>query len=146
MEVSSYLDRIGYHGPKVPGVATLLALHRAHLLNVPFENLDIPLGKRITLSIPSLYEKIVLRNRGGFCYELNGLFCWLLERLGFHVTMHSARVFDSKKPGPEFDHLVLQVQVETKWLADVGFGDLFLEQHQLRGECAPAPDRVTEFA
>jgi N-hydroxyarylamine O-acetyltransferase len=97
------------------------------MLSVPFENLDIPLGNKITLSVPSLYEKIVQRQRGGFCYELNGMFAWLLEQLGFNVTLHSARVFDGDEPGPEFDHLVLLVQLEEHWLIDVGFGDSFLE-------------------
>ncbi len=127
MEVGTYLNRIGYNGPLNQTAETLRALHRAHMLSVPFENLDIPLSNRIVLSVPSFYDKIVRRGRGGFCYELNGLFGWLLEQLGFEVSMHSARGFEDGEPGPEFDHLVLQVQLEERWLADVGFGDSFLE-------------------
>jgi N-hydroxyarylamine O-acetyltransferase len=97
------------------------------MLSVPFENLDIHLLNKIVLSVPSLYDKIVVRRRGGFCYELNGLFGWLLEQLGFNVSLHSARVFKDEDPGPEFDHLVLLVRLEESWLADVGFGDSFLE-------------------
>lgn len=131
MEVSKYLDRISFQGQIIPNLDTLRALHRAHMLNVPFENLDIPLNQKIILSIPSLYEKIVHRRRGGFCYELNGLFSWLLEQIGYQVTLHSARVFDDGEAGPEFDHMILQVHLEDKWLADVGFGELFLKPIQL---------------
>jgi len=104
------------------------------MLAVPFENLDIHLGSPITLSLPSLYDKIVRRRRGGFCYELNGLFGWLLDQLGFHGTMVSARVFQDGKPGPEFDHLVLLIETGERLLADVGFGDSFLEPLPLDAE------------
>ena len=79
MEIDAYLERIGYRGSREPTVETLKRLHRAHMLTVPFENLDIPLGRPIVLSLPLLYDKIVRRRRGGFCYELNGLFAWLLQ-------------------------------------------------------------------
>ncbi|TDI15991.1 MAG: arylamine N-acetyltransferase, partial [Acidobacteria bacterium] len=101
MEINAYLKRIGYRGSRQPTAETLRQLHRAHLLAVPFENLDIPLGHPIVLSLPSFYDKIVRRRRGGFCYELNGLFGWLLEQLGFTVVMLSARVFEGAQPGPE---------------------------------------------
>ena len=107
---------------------TLRCLHRSHLLAVPFENLDVAIGRRIVPSIESSFEKIVRRRRGGFCYELNGLFSWLLRELGFRVTLLSARVCDEgMQPGPEFDHLTLLVGLEKNVLADVGFGDSFLE-------------------
>lgn len=125
VEVKRYLSRISYGGPTLPSVQTLSQLHRAHLFHVPFENLDIHLGNRIILNVDSLYDKIVCRRRGGFCYELNGLFAWLLAELGFHVTILSARVFDGGRPGPEFDHLTLLVELKEHWLADVGFGDSF---------------------
>lgn len=131
MEVGTYLDRIGYNGPLNQTAETLRVLHRAHMLSIPFENLDIPLGNKIAISVPSFYDKIVQRGRGGFCYELNGLFGWLLEQLGFNATLHSARVFDGEKLGAEFDHIVLQVHLEQCWLADVGFGDSSLEPLRL---------------
>ena len=134
MEVDAYLQRIGFGGVREPTVETLRLLHRAHMLSVPFENLDIPLGNYIHLSLPSIYDKIVRRRRGGFCYELNGGFAWLLEQVGFRVTMCSGRVIDNGKPGPEFDHLVLLVELEERWLADVGFGDSFLEPLRLDTE------------
>jgi N-hydroxyarylamine O-acetyltransferase len=131
MEIDAYLRRIGYRGSRDPTVKTLRQLHKAHLLAVPFENLDIPLGHPIILSLPSFYDKIVGHQRGGFCYELNGLFGWLLEQLGFSVVMLSARVFDGTQPGPEFDHLVLLIEMEERLIADVGFGDSFLEPLRL---------------
>ncbi len=127
MEIDAYLERIRYQGSREPTTETLRQLHRAHMLTVPFENLDIPLGHPIVLSLSSFYDKIVGRRRGGFCYELNGLFGWLLEQIGFPVVMVSARVFDGTRPGPEFDHLVLLVEMEETLVADVGFGDSFLE-------------------
>ena len=131
MDAGAYLERIGYRGSREPGADTLRGLHRAHMLRVPFENLDIPLGHRIELSLPAFYDKIVRRRRGGFCYELNGLFAWLLTELGFEVALLSARVFAGGSPGPEFDHMTLRVALEERWLADVGFGDSFVEPLRL---------------
>jgi len=127
MDVHAYLARIGYDGPRAPTPEALSALHRAHLHAVPFENLDIPLGTPIELSPPALFDKVVTRRRGGFCYELNGLFGWLLGELGFAVELLSARVFNGREFGPEFDHMLLRVEADGPWIADVGFGDSFLE-------------------
>jgi len=131
MDIDSYLKRIGYRGSREPTAETLRRIHRAHMLAVPFENLDIHLGRPIALSLSSFYDKIVRRRRGGFCYELNGLFGWLLEQLGFTVMILSARVFYNAQAGPEFDHLVLLIDIEERLLADVGYGDLFLEPLRL---------------
>ena len=131
MDLDAYLTRIGYGGSREPTVETLRQLHRDHLLAVPFENLDVHLGHPIGLSIASFYDKIVRGRRGGFCYELNGLFAWLLEQLGFAVVMLSARVYDGSHPGSEFDHLVLLVDAGERMIADVGFGDSFLEPLRL---------------
>src|SRR5262245_6174322 len=148
MNIQAYLDRIDYHGPLDPTAETLRALHVAHLLAVPFENLNIGMGWPIVLEHDALFEKIVLRRRGGFCYELNGLFAALLSALGFEVTMLSAGV--ARAAGgfrPEFDHLTLLVPgirqggwgvgeaappiphlpSPIAWLADVGFGGSFRE-------------------
>ncbi len=134
MEVNAYLRRLEYRGSRVPNVATLRSLHRAHLLAVPFENLDIHLGRPIRLEAAALFEKIVRQRRGGFCYELNGLFALLLSALGFEVELLSARVMDEGQPGPAFDHLALLVKLEEPWLADVGFGDSFVEPLRLQDE------------
>ncbi len=127
MDVTAYLSRIDYHGPIEPTAETLRTLHEAHLLAVPFENLDIVLGRPISLDLDVVFQKIVKGRRGGYCYELNGLFSALLRELGFRVDLLSARVaMDQGGFGPEFDHMVLLVRLEERWLGDVGFGDLFL--------------------
>src|ERR1044072_486231 len=92
IDVEMYLQRIGYDGPVLPTARVLSALHRAHLVAVPFENLDIHLGRRLTLDEDALFDKVVKRRRGGFCYEVNSLFAALLRRIGFEVTLLSARV------------------------------------------------------
>jgi N-hydroxyarylamine O-acetyltransferase len=126
--VHAYLDRIGLTPPITVNVAGLRQLQYAHLLRVPFENLDIHLGRPIRLDLASFYEKIVIRRRGGFCYELNGLFACLLRSLGFRVDLLSARAANREGAfGPEFDHLALRVDLDQPYLVDVGFGDAFLE-------------------
>jgi N-hydroxyarylamine O-acetyltransferase len=137
MDVQAYLDRIGYRGPLAPTAETLRALQVAHLLSVPFENLSIHAGQPIVLDDESLFDKVVVRRRGGFCYELNGLFAVLLRALGFQVAKLSASVARADGTfGPDFDHMSLLVTLEERWLADVGFGDSFREPLRLdeRGE------------
>ena len=126
MDIPSYLERISYDGPLDVSHDTLRALHLAHLYTVPFENLDIHLGRPLSLDGAALFNKIVTRRRGGFCYELNGLFGALLRDLGFRVTMLSAEV--AREAGgfsAPFDHLTLRVDLDEPWLADVGFGNGF---------------------
>src|SRR5262249_6906854 len=105
---------------------TLRALHVAHLMTVPFENLDIPLGRAILLNDEALFAKIIEQRRGGFCYELNGLFAKLLRTLSFRVEMLSASVYNAEGiPGADFAHMALLVSLDQRWLVDVGFGDSF---------------------
>lgn len=131
-DVPSYLARIGYTGATRPTSDSLRAIHHAHLLTVPFENLDIGLGRKISLHEEAILRKVVEQRRGGFCYELNGAFAALLRALGFQTTLLSARVAkDAGGEGPEFDHLTLRVDLEEPWLADVGFGESFLEPLRL---------------
>lgn len=128
MDVDTYLRRIQYDGTRQPSAETLRSLHRQHLFTVPFENLDILLGVPVRLDLPVVYDKIVTRRRGGFCYELNGLFCELLRAMGFRVHMLSARVRRGDGGfGPDFDHMLLKVELEDPWLVDVGFGDSFVD-------------------
>ena len=139
MDIESYLQRIEYVGPINPTLETLNQIHRAHLQRVPFENLDVMRGVPIILDRERLYDKIVRNRRGGFCYELNGLFSWLLEELGFSVTLLSSS--DARKDGgfgPEYDHLTLRVDLEdgasvspVPWLVDVGWGDTFCQPLRL---------------
>lgn len=126
MDVTAYLKRINYTGSIEANRQTLEALQMAHLLAVPFENLDIHLGRLIVLDSDRLYKKVVEDRRGGFCYELNGTFAELLRALGFRVTMIAAGVMSEEGTfGPDFDHLTLMVEMKERWLVDVGFGDSF---------------------
>jgi N-hydroxyarylamine O-acetyltransferase len=130
--LKAYLARIRYAGPLAPGAESLRGLHRAHLMTVPFENLDIARGQEIVCDEDLILKKIVDRKRGGFCYEMNGAFAALLRGLGFRVTLLSARVpREDGSDGPEFDHLTLRVDLDQPWLADVGFGDSFLDPLRL---------------
>jgi N-hydroxyarylamine O-acetyltransferase len=131
-QVTAYRSRIGVDSgigtaerPASPDAATLRRLHSAHLHTVPFENLSIHLGEPVPLDGTALFEKIVTHQRGGFCYELNGLFALLLEAYGYRVHRMSARTFSAAHGySPPMDHLALRVVDEdgTAWLADVGFG------------------------
>lgn len=122
IDVSAYLDRIHYHGTTEPTLETLRGIHRAHLQAVPFENLDVHRNRQIVLEEAALFEKIVVHRRGGYCYELNGLFASLLRAMGFDVTMFSSNVIHGGIPA-EIDHLTLLIQLDDRWIADVGFGD-----------------------
>lgn len=158
MNVAAYFDRIGYNGPREPTYEVLARLHRAHILSVPFENLDIHLGRKLVLDRAANFEKIVRRRRGGWCYEQNGLFGWVLEQLGFRVTLLGARVVGERE-GRELGHLMLRVDLDRPWLADVGFGESSLvplplggeprqvvESGGMRREFALTPRRLEEFA
>lgn len=125
MSSSQYLQRIHYKGSLSPTLAVLKKLQKNHLLNIPFENLDIASGILIELNFNKIYNKIILNNRGGFCYELNRLFHELLTQLGFYSKIISARVYDKEKGyGAEYDHLALIVLLEgVEYLVDVGFGE-----------------------
>lgn len=133
LDTRAYLRRIEFSGSVEPSAESLRSIHRAHLFTVPFENLDIGLKRTIPCDAEAAVRKIVERRRGGFCYEMNGAFASLLRALGFSVTLLSARVArDDGNEGPEFDHLTLRVDLEEPWLADVGFGDCFLEPLRLK--------------
>jgi len=137
MNAAAYLARIGFTGPARPDADTLRRLHLAHLYTVPFENLDISLGCKIDCDEERFLRKIVDLRRGGFCYELNAAFAALLRELGFRVTLLSARVArEDGSASPEFDHMALLVDLDEPWLADVGFGDSFLEPLRLKTELA----------
>ena len=101
------------------------------MLAVPFEDLDVHLGREIALDLPRIYAKVVRDRRGGFCYELNALFHWLLTEIGFAAELVSARIYGEGTYGPPFDHMSIVVRVGGGWLADVGYGDLFLEPLRL---------------
>lgn len=128
MDVQKYLARIGCSGPCPPTLETLRYVHLSHLMTVPFENLTIHTGERVRLELPLLYEKIVVMRRGGFCFENNGLFSWLLSQMGFDVTILSGQVRNrfTGVYGPPFDHFIMTVKLDGhRWLCDVGFGSGF---------------------
>jgi len=128
MDITAYLKRINYRGSRTPCAETLRNLQVAHLLSVPFENLSIHAHEPIVLNAEALFDKIVERRRGGFCYECNGLFAALLRALGFDVSMLAGEVARAEGGFSQpFDHMTLMVKLEETWLVDVGFGDSFLE-------------------
>lgn len=123
MNLSAYFDRIGYSGPTAPDFATLDALMRAHAATVPFENLDVQLGRAVSFEPEAIFDKLVQRRRGGWCFEQNGLFGWALAELGFDVTRVSAGVMRHVRGDDVLgNHLTLIVKLDDPWLVDVGFG------------------------
>ncbi len=131
MKTSAYLDRIAFSGTPAATPGCLRDLQLAHLQAIPFENLDIHLGREILLDEERFFQKLVRQRRGGFCYEQNGLFAVMLRAFGFEVTVLSASVARNEGGfGGPFDHMTLQVRCPgstVNWLADVGFGDAFRE-------------------
>ena len=136
LDLEAYLARIGYAGDLDPTVETLTALHRAHVLSIPFENLDILLGRPIRLDLESLQAKLVHGRRGGYCFEQNTLFAAVLEHLGFEVTRLAARVRMGDDRSTPRTHMILAADIEdTRWLVDVGFGgDTLLEPIPFDGD------------
>jgi N-hydroxyarylamine O-acetyltransferase len=125
MDVQAYLRRIHYEGDPKVDLQTLRKLQYQHLLHIPFENLSIHYGEKIKLDLDWLFDKVIRRGRGGFCFELNALFCALLQEIGFRARLVSARVSDGKGGfGPEFDHMAIIVDLPGAgtYLVDVGFG------------------------
>jgi len=125
MNLDRYLRRIGLDRRPPATLEGLKTVHRAHLLAIPYENIDVQLGRPVTTEIGPIYEKIVERGRGGWCYEMNGSLGWALKELGFNVTRATGAVMRSLKGDKVTgNHLVLRVELpEGLYLADVGFGD-----------------------
>ncbi|MCX2181862.1 arylamine N-acetyltransferase [Streptomyces sp. SKN60] len=123
LDLDAYLARIGYSGEIAADLATLRAVHRAHVESVPFENLDVALGRRVPLDVKSLQAKLVGRRRGGYCYEQNSLLAAALERIGFAVAGRGARNRTRGDALTPITHALLVVTVDGQpWLADAGFG------------------------
>src|ERR1700755_1029602 len=124
-QLDRYLARIEYRGPRVPSLQVLHALTAAHTQHIPFENLDVLLGHGIDVSDDAVFEKLVVRERGGYCFEQNGLFLRVLSALGFEVTPLAARVRIDRPRDfvPPRTHVLLKVALDGAfWLTDVGIG------------------------
>jgi N-hydroxyarylamine O-acetyltransferase len=132
MKLQQYLNRINYSGSLEPTLETLIGLHRAHLQTIPYENLEIHFGHKLELNLERIFERLVLERRGGWCYEMNGLFAWVLHEIGFDVRLVSTQVTraDGSLMAPG-DHVALIVKpksgLEQNWLVDVGWGNGFLD-------------------
>jgi len=129
MNLAAYFQRIGYRGRYQPDLALLSALTAAHTQSIPFENLDVLLGRPIALEPDALFQKLVVERRGGYCFEQNGLFLAVLTELGFQVAPISARVRLQRPRDftPPRTHVFLRVELEGEsWLTDVGVGGLSL--------------------
>ncbi|MCI0677905.1 MAG: arylamine N-acetyltransferase [Actinobacteria bacterium] len=122
MNLQGYLDRVGFEGIPRPDLETLRDLHRGHVTSIPFENLDVLLGRTVDFDLERIFDKVVDRRRGGWCYEMNGLLGWALETIGFDVTRLAGGVGRSQRGESAVgNHLLLLVN--EAWLADVGFGN-----------------------
>lgn len=137
VKVKKYLERIGMELPEnvVPDSAFLRELQFAHCTHIPYENLDIIRGIPLSLDEDDLFRKVVEERKGGFCFELNGLFAWLLRQLGYKVTEYAARYLRGESGIPMRRHRVLKVEAEDGvWCCDVGIGEV----------CPRYPVRLTE--
>jgi len=128
IDLERYFARIAYTGPRAPTKATLDGILHAHVQAIPFENLDVLLGRKIDLDPAALEDKLVVRRRGGYCFEQNALLLAVLQALGFQAQPISARVRYQRPRDytPPRSHLFLRVELDTSYLADAGVGALSL--------------------
>jgi arylamine N-acetyltransferase len=137
MQLEAYLERVRFEGEARVDLDTLVKLHRQHLLCIPYENLDVQLGQQLDLDLQRIYSKIVQGRRGGWCYEMNGVFAWALGEIGFDVMRMVGGVLRAEVGDDALgNHLVLCVQLDEPWVADVGLGD---------GSFGPYPLRAHTF-
>lgn len=144
-ELDAYLARIGYVGGRDATLDTLMAIFRAHVAAIPFENLDVQFGRPVGLDLPAIHAKLVGAGRGGWCYEQNGLLGWALDVLGFSVRRISGGVLRNINGDAALgNHLALIVMLDRRWLVDAGFGGSLAEPIPLvEGAHDHAPFRLT---
>ena len=131
--LADYLNRIGFTGTALPDLATLTRIQHGHMLSIPYENLDVQLGRPLGFDVDAQLEKLVNQRRGGWCYEMNGVFGWALTQIGFNVTRLAGAVARASLGDAQIgNHLVLRVDLDQPYLADVGFGDCPLAPVPLR--------------
>lgn len=127
LDLDAYFSRIGYDGPRAPTLDTLKAIHYAQAVSIPFENLDVLAKRPIHLDLASLQKKLVTEKRGGYCFEVNGLFAAVLRELGFDITTLIGRVrwMAPEEVDTARSHMLMRVELpEGPFLADAGFGGL----------------------
>ncbi|KAF3686868.1 Arylamine N-acetyltransferase, pineal gland isozyme NAT-10 [Channa argus] len=126
MNLEEYFRRIGFHGSyDKPDLGTLKLIHKQHVMSLPFENLSMHCGERITMDLEVIFNKLVRSNRGGWCMENNSLFGWALRKMGYDPVTLGSRVFNSaiNDFGPNASHLINKVVIDGKaYITDVGFG------------------------
>ena len=128
LRLDDYLRRVGFSGTARADIATLRRLHRAHLASIPYENLDVQLGRPVGFDPAAVFAKLVHSRRGGWCFEMNGLLAWALEQIGFRVMRVAGAVLrEQRGDGVIGNHLALVVELDQLYLADVGFGDGLIE-------------------
>lgn len=148
MDLQRYFERVGFTDNAPPTLETLRALQRSHVCRVPFENLDVQLGRPTSTDVESAFEKIVINNRGGWCYEQNGLFGWVLSQIGFNVTRLAGNVMRADRgDASASNHLSLLVAVpddpDCGYLVDVGFGGSLIAPIELtEAEYSQSPFRL----
>ena len=126
--LEQYLRRVGFSGTPRSDLNTLRQLHRGHLAAIPYENLDVQMGIPIGFDLQTIFAKLVRSRRGGWCYEMNGLFSWALEQIGFRMTRIAGAVLRERLGDRVIgNHLALVVHLDRPYLADVGFGDGLIE-------------------
>ncbi len=124
--LQDYLARIEWDGPREPTLVTLAGVLRAHMTHIPFENLDVLLGRGVRIDVDSVYAKLVTARRGGYCFEHGILLQSALTDLGFQPVAHTARVV-LMRPRSEaaLTHMFLTVDLDNeRWVLDPGFGGL----------------------
>ena len=126
IDLDAYFARTGYSGSRAPTLETLHGLVGAHIQTIPFENIDVLLGRPIELEPDKVMQKLVHGRRGGYCFEQNTLLLEVLTDLGYHVQPLSARVRYQRARDytPARTHLLVRVELEESWLADVGVGSM----------------------
>jgi N-hydroxyarylamine O-acetyltransferase len=124
MQLAAYLNRIGYRGPVRPDLDCLRQVHLGQVLSIPYENIDIQLGHPVDQDVERIFHKIVVKERGGWCFELNGLLGWALREIGFDVERVTAGIRRDERGDVAFgNHLILLVRLDRLYLADHGMGD-----------------------
>ncbi|MGE0775083.1 MAG: arylamine N-acetyltransferase [Sphingomonadaceae bacterium] len=140
-DIPAYLARIGLAEQPAPDLAGLIAIQRAHRLAIPFENLDIRLGRGIDLDPDHVFDKLVLRRRGGYCFEQNGLFLSALLAMGFAARPLLARVWLFAADAPPKTHMLILVTLNgEEWIADAGFGGSYTPPMPLAEQEMQSPD------